>query len=342
MAEKNDKKFDWDICGHKKIIEFLQLSITNRKIAQAYLFSGPAQLGKYSVAKKFIASIFCQGQSKIIPCNDCLHCRQLLNNIHPDVFFIKRETDEKTGKLRKDISVDQIRKLKGSLQQASLLDSYKVAIIPEAQYINGNSANALLKALEEPTAKTVIILITNDINKIPPTIVSRCQRLKFLPVASEQIRDYLKIKNIKEPDKLARLAANRPGLALTFWESEELRENHSFNVGKFLEIIDASTDRRFALAEELTGWTSDETLNANQVNKLVADWQLVVRDFLLLNCDKESLVSNLDFLASFKKYLAAFPSKKIGQLLKSLAQVKFQLNQNVNSKLVLENLIINL
>lgn len=335
-------KFHWDICGHQKITDFLQSAITNQKIAQAYLFVGPAGLGKNAIAQEFIASIFCQEKEGMVPCGECVHCQQIGHKVHPDVYRLDRLVDEKTGRLKKDITVDQVRDLKIKMQQATLLNDYKAALIPEAQFLNENSANALLKLLEEPTAKTVIILIAEDIKKMLQTIVSRCQVIKFLPVATKEIELYLTKKSsgaaIKE---IARLAYGRPGLAMSFLTDQENLKNYLSDVSNFFKIIGANLNERFDLAGDLIDWTKDESVNSQKINKLFDHWQSILRDLTLADSANEPLIVNLNQLAAIKKYQSLWPPSKIKKILKSLHQAKIYFRQNLNTRTVLEHLIIN-
>lgn len=163
-----------DIIGHKNITSFLEKSVKNGEISHAYLFYGPSHLGKKAVASHFAEVIL---------------GRPIAN--HPDVYLVGRERDEKESKLAKNISIEQIRELERKLSLSSFLNSYKIGIIEEAETMSEEAANSLLKTLEEPTPKTVIILLSTSTSALPATIVSRCQTLKFLPVAKEKIYDHL-------------------------------------------------------------------------------------------------------------------------------------------------------
>ncbi len=343
-----EKQFNWHICGQEKIIDFLQSAILNDRVAHGYLFVGPANLGKYAVAKEFIGSILCQGQPGPMPCGECFHCRQFKNGLHPDVYIVERIIDDKTGKLKKDIAIDQIRDLKSRLQQATFLNSYKIAIIPEAQYFNKNTANALLKILEEPTNKTVIILIADDANKLPQTIISRCQVLKFLPVAAKKINDYLMGLDGfsgfdgSEAKLLARLSQGKPGRAISFLQNRQLKEKYLGDINNFFKLTKADFSARFKTIEEIIDWHKDDTVNIKQINNLFDNWQSILRDILLVKSENEPLVANINFFEAINKNKELFSFNKIQAILAGINQARTYLKQNINTKSVLENLIINL
>ncbi|MEK7167976.1 MAG: hypothetical protein AAB791_03170, partial [Patescibacteria group bacterium] len=91
--------FAWDFIGQKNVAGFLESAVINQKLHHAYVFFGPSGLGKFTLAKKFVSSFFCRTAGGILPCGECHDCRQLENGLHPDVYFVKRGADEKTGKL---------------------------------------------------------------------------------------------------------------------------------------------------------------------------------------------------------------------------------------------------
>ena len=344
MANRSEKKFAWDICGHERIAAFLQSAIASNKLSHAYLFIGPAGVGKYALARQFIKSIFCLRGDQLSPCGQCSNCLQLERGTHPDVYLVKRQIDDDTGKWKKDIIINQIRELKQKLQQTTLLSGYKAALIPEAQLVNYNAYSSLLKILEEPTAKTIIILSSDDPEKIPATIVSRCQIINFLPVAGEILENYL--NQLGAPEEkirlLSRLAHGLPGRAINLLKDEELLEQLQFNLKLFLDIVKDNPNHRLNRLEEIISWEKDEAQNAAKISRLFDDWQAALRDLLLLSQGEEHYAANIIYLKSFLELKEKFDWRRIKLGAALLRQAKESLRQNINSKFVLENLIINL
>lgn len=340
MDKNSPKEFNWNICGHEKISDFFKKSVVNGRLAQAYIFWGQSHLGKFTLAQEFIGSIFCLAGGKNVPCGECLHCRQLKKGLHPDVYLVEKKTDEKTGKQKKEIVIDQIRDLKSRLQQGTLLNSYKAAIIPEAQYLNENAANALLKLLEEPTPKTIIILIADDIKKLPATIVSRSQALKFLPVAEKKIERFLAERGLAQ--EAARWSIGRPGLALVLAQDESAVKQRREQIEKFLKIMPLNLGLKISAVEDLIDWEKDEAANVSHLNALLDVWQSVLRDLLLLKNNNQPLVANFDFFDALLKASSFFTRWKISVLLKEISLARAYFSQNINAKFILENLIIKL
>lgn len=332
----------WNICGQERIIEFLRTAIKNGKVSHAYLFCGPEHLGKYTVAKEFAAALMCGKDD--LSCQECFNCRQLKNNTHPDVWLVERMFDEKTEKLKKDISVEQIRDLKNRLQQASFFNGYKIAMIPEAQRLNHNAVNTLLKVLEEPTKKTIIILMADSLNRIPQTIVSRSQVLRFLPVSAKRIEAYLTLSGVEDilAKRLAHVSSGRPGIALSFWRDKESWSQHEQAVKHFFSVIDSNVDKKFALADRAIDWNKDESINIKNLHHLFDSWQSVIRDLLLFKTDNKFLMSNIDFTSDIDAHGDYFSMAKILNMTRAMNQSRALVRQNINSKIILENLLLTL
>jgi len=344
MTEKDSSQLNWDICGHQKSVEFLKIALANQRVAHAYLFIGPKNVGKHAVVKELVHSIFCKEKNGQVPCRECNECEQIKNNTHPDLYVVKQVQNEKTGKLKRSIAIDQIRDLKNQLQQTTLLSGYKVAVIPEAQLINKNAADALLKILEEPTKKTVIVLIADDEKKLTPTIVSRCQVLRFLPVATKEIEKCLEQKGAPSEmaKKIALISHGRPGLALTLFQHEDQMDKYQKNVDLFFKTIESDIGSRFSLVSEMIDWEKDEAINIRRIIDLFDNWQTVLRDFLLIKSENEPLLVNVGLIKAIKDHADRFSFSQIRDIFYRIRQAKDYFGQNIGSKTVLENLIINL
>ncbi len=335
-------QFDWQICGHDRAVNFLQSTIKTGRIGQAYVFAGPANLGKYTVAERFIATLLCQAKADVKPCGQCFHCQQLAHGVHPDVYRLTRLVDEKTGKLRKKIIIDQVRDLKNRLSQASMLNDYKVGIIDKADELNTSAANALLKLLEEPTPRTVIILIADDASRLPATILSRCQQINFFPVATRLIEAFLTDRGVVEVRRVARLAYGRPGIAWSLVANQEQLDDHNTNISNFFLLARADLSQRFRLVDKLINFSGNEVFNSQLIGKIINDWQLVLRDLLLVASGNEYLVADIEQLDNLKQQSKNFDFFKINKLVKLINQAGIYFDYNISSRLILENIIINL
>ncbi len=210
------------IHGQEKAIELLERAITSNRVAQAYLFSGPKGVGKFTTALYFGMALNCLNEVKRRPCGECASCHKFLHFNHLDFLylfptpnmdfnedgsfgnnkFIKEYEEFIENKknspwkefffsVNSEIRRDAIKVVQYKMSMANHEARYRICIIEDADMMNNNTANAFLKTLEEPPDNTVIILTTTQPERLLPTIISRCQQIKFNPIRRNVIQEYL-------------------------------------------------------------------------------------------------------------------------------------------------------
>ncbi len=189
-----------ELVGQEHIKKILKNSIINNKIAHAYIFTGPRGTGKTSTAKIFARTLNCLDVKDGLPCGKCTNCVNF--NTSPDVIEMDAASNN---------SVDDIREIVDNIGIAPTNSTYKVYIIDEVHMLSNQAWNAFLKTLEEPPSNVVFILATTDIQKVPITVLSRCQRFDFQRIDRKLIFDNLKniceLENIKyDEDALNEIA----------------------------------------------------------------------------------------------------------------------------------------
>ena len=212
------------LIGFEKILSTLKENIINKTLSNSLIFYGNKGIGKSTLAYFLINNVFDEIYKEKLSSN---HTNLIYNNSHPNVRVLRKEYDEKTKKLKNNIIINQIRELESFIYQFSIDGSPKFIIIDNSDDLNINSSNALLKILEEPKKNIYIILITNIISKLLPTIRSRCIKFKFSDPTFDQFNEI--ISNQEELiDKnilkfLYDLSEGSPGLAIQLY-SENFRE----------------------------------------------------------------------------------------------------------------------
>ncbi|HBV57716.1 MAG TPA: hypothetical protein DEB73_00335 [Candidatus Magasanikbacteria bacterium] len=340
------------LIGHSAQLSFLRRSFESGNLAHAYLFVGPEGVGKKKMASEL--ANWCLGRIASVgfPVKPGMTTGSvgrieeggLVDDLSHDwqIKFVERVYDEKTGKLRKDISIKQIHEVRESLNHHSLVSSYKIVIIDSAEQMSISAANALLKTLEEPSPKTLIVLLTTDEKALPDTIVSRCQVVRFYQVPTKKIYNAL-LANGANRDmalEIARLAFGSPGRALDLLaDSEKLKFFQNERV-RFWQLLSDGLAERLACLANLFGSKDDHIEARDKLIEILKIWQTLWRDILYSRQGAGELVANIAKEDEIKKQAKRYSGTQIAEMIKKIEDSIALLRQNVNPKLIIENLIL--
>lgn len=319
-----------DILGHEQIIEHLQNAIAMDKVSHAYIINGPDKSGKMMLAEAFAATLQCE-KGKTEPCMECHSCRQAQNRNQPDIVYVQHEKPN-------TISVDDIRtQLNNDIAIKPYSSKYKVYIIDEAEKMNVQAQNALLKTIEEPPAYAVILLLTTNADLFLPTILSRCVTLHIKAVPDERIKNYL-MSRYQIPDYQADVCAafaqGNVGKAIQLASSEEFHELKS----AALQLIKRLDDIELYEMAEAVKQISSYKLEISDYFDLMMIWY---RDVLYFKATKD--VNKLVFkdeVYAIKKQAEQSSYNGIETILNALHKAQVRLNANVNFDLVIELLLL--
>ena len=306
------------LIGHQKIWQFLKKAIEMDKLSHAYLFFGEESLGKRKLAKEFIMLLNCQNSDK--PCQTCHSCQDIEKEVHPDLILIEPK--------KKEIQIAQIRELKYTLTLRPYFGGYKSVIVDEAQALNQEAYSCLLKTLEEPLGRAILILVSSTRDSLPKTILSRVEQIKFQPVNLIEIENYLKNQGVKENQakEISLISAGKPGLAINYFQTPEKLEKETTIIQDFLKIKKSSLSTRFQYAKDLT-----ENQNLSEVLKI---WLRFLRNLLL---------SKVGAKQNYYPGTEDFNVQKLKKILNLCQNLHFLISTtNVNQKLALEMLMLEL
>ncbi len=301
------------IVGHKRQWDFLKTAYEKGSLSHAYLLAGEEQIGKKSLAFKFVKFVHCQerdsGKGK--PCGSCFSCRMIEKNTHPDFLLVEHQEGA-------DIKVEQVEKLLRHLSLKPSFSQYKTVIIDQAHLLNRYAQNSLLKSLEEPAGTTLIFLVTSRPYLLLDTILSRVQHLRFLPLSRKEMELFLQKEGAgeKEKKRIMELAQGRPGKALELIKNSALIEEEEKRREELKQILDSDLGSRFEKAK---------SLSKGEVEPLLLSWMYFFRNNLL---------------KALKSQAEVEPAVKI---LDELQRAFYLLKtSNVNKKILLQNLMIKL
>ncbi len=218
------------------------------RIAHAYLLAGERGLGKRHFAHAAAAFLLCEPAQLERACGQCRSCRLLIAGSNPDLLIVAPEDS-------KVVKVDQVRELTDFASKTSHSSARKVVILHNADSLNANAANALLKTLEEPPGSTVLLLIADNPGRLLPTVRSRCQRILFTAPDAQLVRAWLQERSASndELEEALVLAGNRPLLALHLLESEDRQARGTVLTG-LAAMLEGSLDPTdFAVAGKTLG-----------------------------------------------------------------------------------------
>ena len=331
-----------DIVGQEKAKRILQQAILRSRLPHAYLFTGIPGVGKTSMAMALAAAINCKSRLDTEACGQCVHCRQLKGGNFPDFCIIRPEA----GSLK----IQQIRELQQMMRFAPLASGYRVTVLDQADAMTEEASNAFLKTLEEPPKNNLFILNAVEPANLLPTIVSRCQKVAFLPLRSDTIMRHL-ISKRQIPESLAlvlaRLAEGSLGRALAM-EHSDFVDKRRLWVQKAMEIPRLSQAKVLDLAQELSeekssARTATDKYEIGGLLDLLGILAMWYRDLLLLKGGgSEDLVMNADFVPELKKIAKNLTLLELYKSLLALDQAQKDIRMRRNPTLVMERTMLQL
>ena len=322
----------WQVIGQDKILSLLDYSLKADAIAHAYLIVGPRHVGKGTLAFNLAQALNCDGPE--LPCGQCRSCRRILEGKHADVTSIGLDS-------KAEIGIDDIRVLQRIANLPPYEGKYKVFIIDDAEYLSTEAANSLLKILEEPPQSVVWLLLVADEEHLLPTIISRCQRLELKPVPSEQVQEVLVNSYSVEASRaklLAQLCRGRLGWALSALANDDILEQRSQRIDRLVSLSTASLSQRFAYAQEITNQFSQ---NRRTGTETMEDWLDWWRDLMLIKGSCQKAIVNVDYQTVLEEQARGLSLSEIAGFLTSLCSLQEGISKNVNPRLALEWLMLN-
>ena len=337
------------VVGQSHIVEILKNQIKTGNLGHAYLFSGIRGTGKTSCAKIFARAVNCLNPKDGNPCNECENCKMILNDKALEVVEMDAASNRR---------IDDIRELKEKVIYPPQIVKYKVYIIDEAHMITNEGFNALLKILEEPPKHLIFILATTEIDKLPDTIISRCQRFEFKRIHNldivENIKYILNNLNVEVEEDginlISELSSGAMRDALSLLDQVVATGKEKITVEDINECLGlVNLNKLFELSNSILNSSKNETIetfrnlveNGKTPNNIIIDLIKHFRNIVLVKSIKKELTTLND--VEYKRYLEHSNQFKMDELifiLENLLDVEDKMKKSDMQNALAELLII--
>lgn len=316
-----------DIVGQDHVIHTLRQAMQQKKVVHGYLFAGPDGLGKRTTAEALASALLCE-QAPFQGCGVCASCQKLEHGNHPDFHRLRSEDTQ--------IGIDEVRQLQQVLSYQPYMSQFKVALIEEIEKLTVQAANALLKFLEEPIGDTVIILTTNNLSSVLPTIISRCQVYRFHPVSTEVLARVLQERGVIEEEAWERALEARgiTGRALT-----DTVDDKTWTVWKTASFVEQLLQSDAAWALHQTAQWGYDAYQAQEFLLALEDWFRVV---LIYRATQYTEIKQRRLLDILQAQARQLNEELLADIQEYIKKARHALSLHVNVRLTLDALCLHI
>jgi DNA polymerase-3 subunit delta' len=336
---------NWNLLGHEWAVDLLRRHVARGETRHAYLFCGPPGVGRRTLALRLAQALNCPApRAAGIPCGTCRDCKQIEEMRHPDmsvVFPTVTDPDDRKNLIpdieNGTVRVEQIRDIQHALSLKPYQSPYRVALFLRFQEANDSAANALLKTLEEAPAHAILLLTADNPEGLLPTIVSRCEILRLRPLPFPVIEADL-IARGENPERarlLSHISGGRPGYARRLVSDDALLEKREERLNDLQTLLPAARVQKFAYAEKLAK-------DKYAMRQALLVWLSYWRDVMLRTAQAETPLTNIDLNMEIESLAGKIDLPTARRVVRSLESALEQLERNVNPRLLLEVLLMDL
>jgi DNA polymerase-3 subunit delta' len=326
---------NWELLGHEWAVDLLKRHLLEDGLRHAYLFSGSPGIGRRTLALRFIQALNCPTPlSPGEPCLSCKVCKQIERQQYPDLNIVQAEQEGK------EIKIDQVRGLQHSLSLAPYESKYRIALLLGFHNANANAQNAMLKTLEEAPSRVILLVTSDSLEGLLPTITSRCEVLRLRPVPLERVALYLRDKQKLDSQQarvFAHLSEGRLGFALRLLDNPAELEKRQAFLDQAPVLLHVPRRARFAYVETLT---RDKDKARENLRLALQVWLSYWRDILICCSGADTPLVNLQKEAEVRQIAGSLTLAAICQVVNAIETGLEQLEANANTRLLGEVLLL--
>lgn len=313
------------------VTTLLTNSLKKGRLSHAYLFEGSKGTGKMGIAVTLAKTLFCPYVDGVEPCHQCSDCRRIASHNRPDVRFFSPDGNS--------IKKEQIDLLQKEFSYRGSESKQRLYIIEHADRMTQVAANRLLKFIEEPSEQETAILLTEQMQQMLPTIVSRCQTVTFNPLRTPELVTLLEQENISKSDALlvSKLTSN-------YESAREIAEDELFAQARnlVLQLTEEVLERRSQVLLTIHEKWVPHLKDREQMELGLQLLLLWFRDVLLLHIEKEDAIAFSQERKLLEKYRLRFPIQQVAKQMEIILEARKHLDANVNPQLVIEQAVLKL
>ena len=316
-----------NIIGNEDVKEYFRKALRNNTLAHSYIFEGPSGVGKKTLAIEIAKAILCEGEGDK-PCNSCKACTMIDSSTHPDLITIEKENNL--------IKIDVVReKLVKELSIKPYMSEHKIVIIDDADYININGQNAILKSIEEPPSYATIILICENLAALLHTIKSRCLNIRFNSINEQSMEEFIHKYNLPGSKQkiYTKLAEGSIGSLVNIVEDEEYLELRKNSIDYLERLYKGQILELYNVVQEV----AEQKAYIDQILKF---WLLWFRDVMIVKTTDSKDLYFIDYINAVTDNANKFSYTKLSKVIEQIKQAIIDVKQNINITFILENLLL--
>lgn len=320
----------WEIFGHNWAVDMLQQHVAHQTLRHAYLLTGPAGVGRRTLALRLVQALNCQTPAAPgVPCRNCRVCKQIEAGQNIDLMVVQAESEGGT------LKVEQVREVQKFLSLKPYQSPYKTILFLRFQEANANAQNALLKTLEEAPSYAVLLLTADNAEQLLPTIISRCEILRLRPLLVDAVDEFLLSRGIDADQArlLAHLSGGRPGYALRLAADKKALDFRTEKLDDLARLLSAKRRDRLGYAEKLAR-------DKDGFRQTLLIWLSYWRDVLLKTSGAQASLTNTDRaneIEALSYEVDLYLARRMAEMLEKSIE---RLEKNVNARLLAEVLLL--